>query len=272
MSESEGFDYVGFSQALVSGLETLTNTSGELLKKEMESALKNMNDRAVMTNDRITQHEIRQLNRRMSDPVLQEKLKTSFDSMRMELQRSIDSSPEANRVSTINGLRNALNGIGRGNQIIGLGITAEKIISGIESGDAQKVGEALAVTLVTLVAAAVIGTFVSGVLAPIIAVGLAAYLISEFLPVIPGFEDFAETVGEFVLDLWGRLKGFFDDTISLDVNQYFNVSLTTASPIVLDLDGDGLELYGAGGGTLFLSWRVSRRSRSCCRNWNSRRF
>ncbi|TBU81893.1 hypothetical protein DNK44_26080, partial [Pseudomonas dryadis] len=112
-----------------------------------------------------------------------------------------------------------------------LGIAADVVNIGLKTADGDYYGAA----------AAFVGAVAAAALAAAL-IGTTGWIA------IPLVAIFGFVTGESFESLFNYLDPL---GINSDVNTNFDLALKTASPIVLDLDGDGIETFGANGQVLF---------------------
>lgn len=193
--------------------------------------------------------KIEMLARNAKDPALQDALRKSF----ADLQKQIGDSLAAAQGSLDNkaALKAVLGELGKLAKAGGWAFSAYQIDQAVDSGDSRRIGRALTDLLtgaLAVEAGAVMGGLViSSALGPIIGAALGAWIAANWLSGL--FPEFEQWLGELTQDLRDKLSAYLEEMFGDDaqrdrMNNSFDPSgrlLPPIDPLVLDLDGDGIE-------------------------------
>ena len=228
----------------LNGVAEFNGVSSESLADKFIEQMVKLEQRAQAANDAVMMRQIRQVIRASDDSTLKDTLRKSFDDIKSITQSTIDS-----QIDNVAKTADIMKKLGKGAAVVDAVLTANKVVNSVMDGDYAQAGEDLGSSIAAgliggAVAAAIVTTFaLTGGVAlsvGIVAAGAAAALVTLLLP------DLIDAMSDALADFftWWDPEGLLDDTFTPPPSDLGTPPPTPGSPIVLDLDGDGIETVG----------------------------
>ena len=258
--EESGDDSSDVRNAVVAGilrgLQRITDQTPESLINHLREGMELIEAQAKANDDSVTIREIRRINQEIGKPEAQEAIRHSFEKIRELTQPIYDK-----KIDNIAKIQEVAKALGRGAAIIDAALLVDKVADSVGEGDYAQAAEDIGVTAAAsvlggAVAALAVG-FVSGLGVSgglLVGVGVLAaaitatavslvfpdtidYLssqLTELLVRVDPLNLFPDSEGNVFSRLWDFFTGD---------NPFDNPLI---SPLIIDLDGDGVELTSLG--------------------------